>query len=99
MKIFMVEGLIIGFVGTFLGAVVGVAAAANLESIVAFIERLFNFTLLPPSIYYIDKMPSKVEPMTVALIVAISLSISFLATVYPSWQASRLNPVEGLRYE
>ncbi len=99
MKIFMIEGLIIGFVGTFLGTVIGVAAAANLESIVAFIERLFNFTLLPPSVYYIDKMPSKVEPMTVAIIVAISLSISFLATVYPSWQASRLNPVEGLRYE
>jgi lipoprotein-releasing system permease protein len=99
MKIFMIEGLIIGFVGTLLGAVIGVAAAANLESIVAFIERLFNFTLLPPSIYYIDKMPSKVEPTTVALIVAISLGISFLATVYPSWQASRLNPVDGLRYE
>jgi lipoprotein-releasing system permease protein len=99
MKIFMIEGLIIGFVGTLLGTIAGVAAAANLENIVAFLERLFNFTLLPPSIYYIDKMPSKVEPMTVALIVAISLGISFLATVYPSWQASRLNPVEGLRYE
>jgi lipoprotein-releasing system permease protein len=99
MKIFMIEGVIIGFTGTLLGTVVGVAAAINLERIVAMIEGAFNFKLLPPSIYYIDKMPSKVEPTTVLLIVAISLGISFLATLYPSWQASRLNPVEGLRYE
>ncbi len=99
MKIFMIEGVIIGFAGTLLGTVAGVAAATNLERIVAMIERAFNFKVLPPSIYYIDKMPSKVEPVTVLLIVAISLGISFLATLYPSWQASRLNPVEGLRYE
>lgn len=99
MKIFMIEGVIIGFAGTLLGTVAGVAAATNLERIVAMIERAFNFKLLPPSVYYIDKMPSKVEPATVLLIVAISLGISFLATLYPSWQASRLNPVEGLRYE
>ena len=59
----------------------------------------FHFKVLPPSIYYIDKFPSKVDPFVVGVIVLISISISFLATIYPSWQASRFDPVEGLRYE
>ncbi len=99
MKIFMIEGIIIGITGTFLGTVLGLAAALNLEKIVGVIERVFRFKVLPPSVYYIDKLPSKVEPGVVITIVLISISISFLATLYPSWQASRLDPVEGLRYE
>lgn len=99
MKIFMIEGIIIGVTGTLLGTALGLAAALNLEKIVQFIERVFQFKVLPPSIYYIDKFPSKVEPMVVLAIVVISISISFLATLYPSWQASRFDPVEGLRYE
>ena len=99
MKIFMIEGLIIGVTGTLLGTALGLAAALNLESIIQLIEQVFNFKVLPPSIYYIDKFPSKVEPMMVAAIAAISIGISFIATLYPSWQASRFDPVEGLRYE
>lgn len=99
MRIFVIEGAVIGVAGTFFGAVLGVAGALNLEKIVGAVERLFNFKVLPPSVYYIDKLPSRVEPMTVILIVAVSLSISFLATLYPSWQASKLDPVESLRYE
>ena len=99
MKIFMIEGVAIGLVGTLLGTVLGLAGALNLEVVVGLIERVFDFKVLPPPIYYIDRLPSKVEGATVALIVAISLSISFLATLYPSWKASRLDPVEGLRYE
>lgn len=99
MKIFMIEGVIIGLVGTFLGTVLGVVTAINLEKIVGFIEKIFHFKVLPPSVYYIDKFPSKVDPAVVITIVVISLSISFLATLYPSWQASRFDPVEGLRYE
>ena len=99
MKIFMIEGIVIGFAGTAFGSVIGVVSALNLEHIVAAVERLFDFKILAPSVYYIDKLPSKVEPLTVLLIVAVSLSISFLATIYPSWQASRQDPVEGLRYE
>lgn len=99
MRIFMIEGLVIGVTGTLLGTAIGVVAAVNLESIVLFLENLFNFKVLPPSIYYIDKFPSKVEPAFVIVIAAISLGISFLATLYPSWQASRFDPVEGLRYE
>ncbi|HHL39666.1 MAG TPA: lipoprotein-releasing ABC transporter permease subunit [Deltaproteobacteria bacterium] len=99
MRIFMIEGLVIGVTGTALGTALGLAAAFNLEEIVAFLERLFHFKLLPPSVYYIDRLPSKVEPLVVAAVAAMSVSISFLATLYPSWQASRLDPVEGLRYE
>jgi lipoprotein-releasing system permease protein len=99
MRIFMIEGLTIGLAGTIIGVAIGVAAAYNLESIVGFVEDAFNFKVLPPSVYYIDKFPSKVEPLVVLAIACVSIAISFLATLYPSWQASRLEPVEGLRYE
>jgi len=99
MKIFMVEGAIIGIIGTFAGAVFGVTVAMNLEWVVSIIEGLFHFKILPPSVYYIDKLPSRVEPMTVIIIIAFSLGISFLATLYPSWQAAKMRPVDSLRYE
>jgi lipoprotein-releasing system permease protein len=99
MKIFIIEGSIIGLVGTFLGTVMGLLAALNLEKVVVFFEWLFDFKVLPPSVYYIDRLPSKVEPTVVGIIVLLSLGISFLATLYPSWRASRFDPVEGLRYE
>ena len=99
MRIFMIEGIIIGVTGTLLGTALGLLAALNLETIVQFIETVFQFKVLPPSIYYIDKFPSKVEPFFVVVIALISIGISFLATLYPSWQASRFDPVEGLRYE
>ncbi len=99
MKIFMVEGLVIGVIGTFLGTLFGVICALKLEAMVSFIEGVFNFKLLPASVYYIDRLPSQVEPSVVVLIAVLSVVISFLATLYPSWQASRLEPVEGLRYE
>ncbi len=99
MKIFMIEGTIIGVTGTLLGTVTGLSMALNLEKVVAFVERVFNFKVLPPSVYYIDKLPSKVESGFVLAVVLVSIGISFLATLYPSWQASRYDPVEGLRYE
>ncbi len=99
MKIFMVEGLIIGVVGTFLGTVVGLITALNLESMLVFIEETFDFKILPPSVYYIDRLPSNVEPIFVLSIVLVSIGISFLATIYPSWKASKFDPVEGIRYE
>lgn len=99
MRIFMIEGTIIGVIGTLLGTTLGTVTAINLEVMIAAIERLFHFKVLPASVYYIDKFPSKVEPSFVIAIALISLSISFLATLYPSYQASRFDPVEGLRYE
>ncbi|MBI5886338.1 MAG: lipoprotein-releasing ABC transporter permease subunit [Deltaproteobacteria bacterium] len=99
MRIFMIEGAIIGVIGTTLGTVLGTVTAINLEALIAAIEKLFHFKVLPASVYYIDKFPSKVEPSFVIAIALISLGISFLATLYPSYQASRFDPVEGLRYE
>ncbi|MCK4739265.1 MAG: lipoprotein-releasing ABC transporter permease subunit [Deltaproteobacteria bacterium] len=99
MKIFMIEGIIIGFVGTFLGGTIGVISAIKLEAIVGVIEEIFGFKVLDPSVYYIDKFPSNVDPVSVAFILLMTIGISFLATIYPSWKASRLDPVEGLRYE
>jgi lipoprotein-releasing system permease protein len=99
MKIFMIEGIIIGVIGTCLGTLIGVGASLNIAGIMGLIESTFNFKILPPSVYYIDSFPSKVEPGVVAIIVITSLAISFLATIYPSWKASKSDPAEGIRYE
>ncbi len=99
MRIFMIEGLVIGFSGTAGGVALGVIAALNLEKVVGLVERFFGFKVLRPDVYYIDKLPSKVDPYTVATIALAAIIISFLATIYPSWRASKLDPVEALRYE
>jgi lipoprotein-releasing system permease protein len=99
LKIFIIEGLVIGIVGTTFGAVLGLGAAFNLEKITMFVENLFGFKILASDVYYIDKLPSQVNPIDVGLIVITAVLISFLATLYPSWRASKLDPAEALRYE
>jgi lipoprotein-releasing system permease protein len=99
LKIFIVEGVVIGLVGTVLGTILGLVAAFNLEKITSFVENLFGFKILSSDVYYIDKLPSQVNPLDVGLIVLTALLISFLATLYPSWRASKLDPAEALRYE
>jgi len=99
MRIFLIEGLVIGVVGTFLGAVFGLLAAFNLEKITDFVEHLFGFKILSSDVYYIDKLPSQVNPLDVTLILVTAISISLVATIYPSWRASKLDPAEALRYE
>jgi len=99
LKIFTIEGLVIGFVGTILGAILGLGAAFNLEKITGFVENLFGFKILASDVYYIDKLPSQVNPLDVGLIVITAILISLLATLYPSWRASKLDPAEALRYE
>jgi lipoprotein-releasing system permease protein len=99
LKIFIIEGGVVGVVGTILGMILGLLIAFNLEKITAFIENLFGFKILPSDVYYIDKFPSQVNPLDVILIVLTAVLISLLATLYPSWRASKLDPAEALRYE
>jgi lipoprotein-releasing system permease protein len=99
LRIFLIEGGVIGVVGTFIGTITGLATALNLEKVSGFVEKLLGFKFLPGDVYYIDKLPSQVNPTDVAMIVITAILISLLATLYPSWRASRLDPAEGLRYE
>jgi len=99
LKIFIIEGGVIGVVGTALGTIVGLGMAFNLDKVVAFLENLFGFKILSPDVYYIEKFPSQVNPLDIILIVMTAILISLLATLYPSWRASKLDPAEALRYE
>jgi len=98
-KIFIVEGTVIGIIGTILGTFLGLGAAFNLEKITEFVENLFGFKILASDVYYIDKLPSQVNPLDVVLIIMTAILISLLSTLYPSWRASKLDPAEALRYE
>ena len=99
MRIFVLEGLIIGVTGTVLGVLGGLLVARNLEPIVGLIQRLTGFELFSKDIYYLDHFPSLVIPGDVILISLTAVIISFVATLYPSWQASRMAPAEAIRYE
>ncbi len=99
LKIFVIEGGVIGVVGTVFGTILGLGAAFNLEKITGFVENLFGFKILSSDVYYIDKLPSQVNPLDIGLIVMTAILISLLATLYPSWRASKLDPAEALRYE
>jgi lipoprotein-releasing system permease protein len=99
MKIFIFQGLIVGTIGTLFGALAGLAVAFNLEAISRFVERLFGFKILPGEVYYLSELPSQVNFGDVGIIIAGTMLISFLSTIYPSWRASRLDPAEALRYE
>jgi lipoprotein-releasing system permease protein len=99
MKIFVVQGAFIGVFGTLLGLASGVALALNLEAVVPVIERIAGIDLFPADVYYISKLPSKLVWSDVGVITGMSLLISFVATLYPSWRASRIQPAEALRYE
>ena len=99
MAIFMIQGAVIGVIGTLLGLVSGVLIALNIETIVPAIERLFHTQFLAKDVYYISELPSKLEWSDVGVIGTVSLLLSLLATLYPSWRASRTHPAEALRYE
>jgi len=99
MKIFSFQGLIIGVTGTLIGCIGGFAVVPNLNDIVGFIENLFGITAFPSDVYYLDKLPSEIQYLDSFLIVVFSIAICFLASLYPAWRASRMDPVDGLRYE
>ena len=99
MGVFMVQGAVAGVIGTLSGVGLGLLVAFNIDVIVPTIERLLNVSFLPGSIYVISQMPSDPQSGDIVPIALVSLALSFLATVYPSWRASRVQPAEALRYE
>ncbi len=99
MAVFMVQGALIGFIGLGLGVVGGVALALNIDVVVPFIERLLGTQFLSKEVYYISNLPSELQWSDVTTITAVSFVLSLVATIYPSWRASRVNPAEALRYE
>ena len=98
-KIFMIQGMLIGVVGTLLGLAGGIALALNVETVVPFIESLFGIKFLAKDVYYISDLPSEVQMPDVVLTAAVSFALTLAATIYPSWRASKINPAEALRYE
>ena len=99
MGIFMVQGAAAGIIGTLAGVGLGLLVAFNIDVIVPAIERMLHVSFLPGSIYLISRMPSDPQSGDILPIGAISLLLSFVATLYPSWRASRVQPAEALRYE
>lgn len=99
MKIFMVQGVVIGVVGTLLGTVGGVVLALNLDVVIPFIEHLFHVQFITKDVYLINELPSDIHYEEVILVAGISFLISLLATIYPSYRASQTQPAEALRYE
>ncbi len=99
MGIFMVQGALVGVIGTLSGLLLGLGIALNIDVIVPAIEQMLNASFLPKDIYLISRMPSEPQYSDIMPIVVISLVLAFLATIYPSWRASRVNPAEALRYE
>jgi lipoprotein-releasing system permease protein len=99
MGIFVVQGAAVGVIGTLLGLLFGLGVAFNIDVIVPFIEGVLHTSFLPREIYLISRMPSDPQSGDILPIAIISLILSFVATIYPSWRASRVNPAEALRYE
>lgn len=99
LKIFMVQGATIGILGVVLGVILGVILALNIEAIVSVIERAFSIQFIDPTLYYISKLPSDLHWSDVGLTAISAFVITLLATLYPAWRASRVQPAEALRYE
>ncbi|MDP1967797.1 MAG: lipoprotein-releasing ABC transporter permease subunit [Burkholderiaceae bacterium] len=99
MGVFMVQGAMVGVIGTLAGLALGLGVALNIDVLVPALERALGATFLPKDIYLISSMPSDPQRADILPIAIISLVLSFLATIYPSWRASRVNPAQALRYE
>jgi lipoprotein-releasing system permease protein len=99
MRIFLITGAAIGFVGTMAGFLLGLVISLNVENLRVLMSKLTGANLFPAEFYFLSSLPSEVDPREVVTIVIMALVLSLLATLYPSWRAARLDPVEALRYE
>ena len=99
MRVFLITGAAIGVVGAVVGFVVGMLVCLNIELIRQFLSWLTNTDLFPPELYFLSKLPAEVDTGETIAVVVMALALSLLATLYPSWRAARLDPVEALRYE
>ncbi len=99
MGIFIIQGSLIGVIGTVLGVILGIILALNVESVVAAVERLLSIEFLSAEVYYISDLPSELRVSDVTRFALVALGLSLLSTVYPAWRAARTEPVEALRYE
>ena len=99
MKIFIVQGALIGVIGTLIGVTGGILLALNIDVVVPFLEQLLGMKFLSQEVYYITELPSDLQSSDVVSIALVSLMLSLIATLYPSWRAARVNPAEALRYE
>jgi lipoprotein-releasing system permease protein len=99
LTIFVIQGALVGAIGTLLGVAGGLLLAFNVDTVVPFVERVVGVQFLDKSVYYISELPSEVQRGDVVTVATIALVLTLLATLYPSWRAARINPAEALRYE
>ncbi len=99
MGVFMVQGTVIGVVGTLIGAVLGIVAALNVSQLVGWVERISGQQVMSSDVYFISNLPSQLLLSDVLLICGAAFTLSFLATIYPSWRAAQIQPADALRYE
>ncbi len=99
LRVFLITGAAIGFVGTLVGFIVGTVICLNIESLRQFISWLTNTELFSPELYFLSRLPAQMDAGETAAVVVMALTLSLLATLYPSWRAARIDPVEALRYE
>jgi lipoprotein-releasing system permease protein len=98
MRVFLITGASIGIVGTIAGFALGLVLSLNVETIRQVIARLTNSNLFPAELYFLSSLPAEVNPTEVGTVVGMAVVLSLLATLYPSWRAARLDPVQALRY-
>ena len=99
MQVFMVQGSLIGIIGTISGVIGGILLTLNLDRILGGIEDVFGVQLLPEDVYYITGLPTDLQTSDVITIACVALAMAFVATLYPAWRAARTAPAEALRYE
>ncbi len=99
LAIFIVQGALIGIIGTVIGVAGGLALAFNIDIVVPAVERALGVQFLDKSVYYISELPSQVQSADVVMVAGVALALALVATIYPAWRAARVNPAEALRYE